>query len=101
MMRADIGHRGVERRAPEGSRASNRLAAETEAAIGCADMDGLEQHPVGIAVHDALDRAMRVVPDRVGHLLRPALELGLVGYELAPNGVMRIARVAESGTTGC
>src|SRR2546427_5682013 len=75
IMRANIGHRGVELRAPEGARASNRLAAETKAAIGCADMDGLEQHAVGIAVHDALDRAMRVVPDRVGHLLRPALEL--------------------------
>src|SRR5258708_19288259 len=97
IMRADIGDGGVELRAREGARASNRLAAETEAAIGCADMDGLEQHPVRIAAHDALDGAMRVVPDRAGHLLRPALELGLVGNELARNGVMRIARIDELG----
>src|SRR5262245_65929868 len=60
IMGANIGDRGIELRAREGARASNRLPAETKAAISCADMDGLEQHPVGIAVHDALDRAMRV-----------------------------------------
>src|SRR5258707_13852243 len=79
IMRADIGDGGVELRAREGARASNRLAAETEAAIGCADMDGLEQHAVGIAVHDARDGAMRGVPDADERLLMRAFELGLLG----------------------
>ena len=100
IMCADVRDGGVELRARKGARASNRLTAETKAAIGCADMDGLEQHPVGIAVHNALDRAMRVVPDRVHHLLGPAFELGIVRDELARDGVMRIGRIDELGNVG-
>ena len=33
----------------------DHFAAETKAAIDRADMNKLEQHPVGIAVHDACD----------------------------------------------
>src|SRR5215468_8957884 len=100
IMGTDIDDRGVELRAREGARASNRLAAETKAAIGCADMDGLEQHPVWIAVHDACDWTMRVVTDRVDHLLGPAFELGVVRNELARNGVMRVAPIDQFDNVG-
>src|SRR5262245_60984841 len=62
-MRADIGDRGLKLRARKGVCASNHLAAETETAIGCADVDRLEQHPVGVPVHDAFNGAMETVPD--------------------------------------
>ncbi len=58
-------------------------------------MDRLEQHAVGIAVHDALDRTMRVVADRVGVLLRPRLELGAIRHELAGDRIARIGRIDE------
>ena len=67
-VRADI----VERGAIGGLRQRGRLArsdhfaAKTEAAIHRADVHQLEQHPVGIAMHDAGDRRMRVVADRIG-----------------------------------
>src|SRR3989442_13335596 len=77
-MRADIGDRGIELCAREGVCASNHFAAETKAAIRGTDVDRLEQHPVRGPVHDALYRAMGTVPDRVAHLLRAAVELGLV-----------------------
>src|SRR6266540_1121630 len=61
----------------------DHLAAEAEPAIHRTDMDELEQHAIGIAVHDAFDRAVRVVADRVGRLLRLLVELGRIGDELA------------------
>src|SRR6266550_7380859 len=60
-MRADIGDRGIELCAREGVCASNHFAAETKAAIGGTDVDRLEQHPVGVPVHDAFNRAMDAV----------------------------------------
>ena len=51
---------------------SDHLAAEAEAAIDRADMNELEQHAVGIAMHDACDRRMRVIADRIGALARLA-----------------------------
>ena len=54
----DIGERGLKR--VGGERAEplrpDHLAAEAEAAIDRADVDELQQHAVGIAVDDALDR---------------------------------------------
>ena len=36
-------------------------------------MNQLEQHPIGIAMHDAGDRRMRVIADRIGILVRRAV----------------------------
>ena len=47
----------------------HHLAAEAEAAIDRADMHRLEQHPVRVAMHDALDGAMCKVADRIAALL--------------------------------
>ena len=65
-MAADVSERLVERRRrkPAPPR-PDHFAAEAEPAIDRAGIDELEQHPVGVAVHDALDRAVRLVADRV------------------------------------
>ena len=99
-MRANIGDRRFELRARKTALPSNHFAAETKAAIGSADVDRLEQHSVGIAMHDALDRAMDAVADRVAHLLGPAGELGLLGNELARDGVGSIGGIDEVGEIG-
>jgi len=75
----------------------HHFATEAETAIDRADMDGLEQHAVGIAVHDALDRTMGVVADRVGRLLGTDVELGRIGNELARDRVVRIGRIDQIG----
>ena len=92
---ADIVERGIELLARERAPAPDHFAAEAKAAIDRADMDGLEQHAVGIAVHDARDRTVRLVADRIGHLLGPRLELSRIGNELARDRVARIGRIDE------
>ena len=51
-------------------------------------------------MHDALDRAVGVVADRVGHLLGPAVELGPIGNELACDRVARIGGIDQLGDVG-
>ena len=72
LVRADVVERGriglVRQRAVLAR--SDHLAAEAEAAIDRADMNELEQHAIGIAMHDAGDRRMRVIADRIGVLAR-------------------------------
>ena len=46
------------------------LAAETKAAIHRTGMQQFQKHAVGIAVHDAFDRAMRLIANRIGAFLR-------------------------------
>src|SRR5713101_7815439 len=92
---ANIGNRGMKRSAGERALEANHFAAEAEAAIDRADMKRLEQDPVGITMHDALERAMRAIPDRVGALLRLYVELGRIGNELARDRVARIGRIDE------
>jgi len=96
-MRTDIVERAIERlwlkRAlprPHG------FAAEAEPAIGGAGIDKLEQHPVGIAVHDALDRAMGLVADRIAALLRLDVEFARIGNELPGDRVMRIRWIDQA-----
>ncbi len=48
-------------------------------------------------MHDALDRRMRVVADRIGQLLRLRLEFGRVRDELPRNGIVRIGTIDERG----
>ena len=58
-------------------------------------MGELEQHAVGIAVHDACDRAVGVVADRIGALLRAHLKLGRIGHELPRDRIVRIGAVDQ------
>src|SRR6476660_8379261 len=61
-MSGDIADRGVELMRRQGfGGGADYLAPEAEAAINRADVGELEQHAVGIAVHDAIDRTVRVV----------------------------------------
>ena len=83
------------RRATVPRRRPDHLAAEAEAAIDRTDMDRLEQHAVGIAMHDACDRAVRGVADRIGVLLRLHVELGRIGNELARDRIARIGGIDE------
>ncbi len=76
------------------------LAAEAEAAIDRADVERLQQHPVGIAVDEAGEGAVGVVADRVGALVRGRLDLFGAGNELAGDGVGRVGRVDQLGHVG-
>jgi hypothetical protein len=75
----------------------DHLATEAKTAIDRADMDGLEQHAIGVAVYDALDRAVGAVTDRIGRLLGTDIELGRVGNELARNRVVWVGRIDQAG----
>ena len=100
-MRADIAERGIERLRREPlARRADHLAAEAEPAIDRADVDELEQHAIGIAVHDALDRAVRVVADRIGAFPLPALKLARIRHELARDRIVRIGAIDQIGMAG-
>ncbi len=79
---------------------AHHLAAEAEAAIDRAGVDELQQHPVGIAMHDPFDRAVGIIADRVGALRRMPRELRGVGNELARDRVVWIASVDQRGDRG-
>ncbi len=89
---ADVIEGAIERRAAKrfGFVGPDPLAAETEAAIDSADMRELQQHAVGIPMHDALNRAVGVVADWVGAFFGPLIEFGGVRHELACDGVVWI-----------
>jgi hypothetical protein len=101
-MAADIGDRLVQSLGGERTEAlwSHHLAAEAEAAIDRADMHGLEQDPVRIAVDDALHRRMGKIADRVRPLLRQRIKLGEIRHELPRDRVLRVRGVDESGDGG-
>jgi hypothetical protein len=64
-------------------------------------MQGLQQHAVGIAMHDPLDRRARLVADRVGELLRRDLGLAHIGHELPRDRIVRqIAAVDQADHLG-
>src|SRR5262245_21513378 len=74
---ADVSKSGLEigireRRAVVGS---NHLATEAEAAVDWADGCDLEEHAVGIAMHETGERAFRVIADRVCTLRGMMVEL--------------------------
>ncbi len=73
------------------------LAAEAEAAIDRADMGGLQQHPVGIAVDDALEGREAPIADRVEIFLRSGFHLARIGDELAGDGVAVVAALDQLG----
>ena len=86
-----VGREGAEPLRP------HHLAAEAEAAIDRADVHGLQQHAVGIAVDDALDRRMREVADGIGALLRRDVQFRCIRHELAGDGIVRIGSVDQRG----
>ncbi len=65
---------------------SDHFPPETEPAINRAHPHHLQQHPVGIAMHDALDRGEDLVPDGIGPLDGPHVQFGHVRDKLADNG---------------
>ena len=73
----------------------DHFTAKTETAIDRANVNQLEQHPVGIAMHDAADWRMRVIADWIGILAWDAHQL-LNGWdELSRDRIIRIARVDQ------
>ncbi len=92
-----VGRFALPRRQARPAIGPDHLAAKAEPAIDRAGVDELEQHPVGIAVHDPLHRAVRVVADGVGALLRLRHQFRRVGDELARDGVIGIVGVDQVG----
>ena len=75
----------------------DHLAAKAEPAIDRADMHQLEQHPVGISVHDAGHGRMRVVADRVGVLARRAHQFLNARNELTRDRIIRVFGIDQAG----
>jgi hypothetical protein len=73
-VRRDVGDRGIQFRWPERAVAgrADHLAAKAVTAVHRADVHQLQQAAVGVAVHDARDRRVLAVADRVGVLVEPA-----------------------------
>ena len=86
----DVGEGGVELGLGQAALPlrADHLAAEAEAAIDRADVERLQQHPVGIAVDDAGDGRVGLVADRVGPLLGRGDEFLGPGDELAADPVL-------------
>ncbi len=79
-------------RAPSSARplalaAPHRLAAKAEAAIDRADRQQLQQHAVGVAMHEARHGAVRVVADGIGEFHLSRHQFARVGQELPRDGV--------------
>lgn len=72
LMTAYIIESGLHRRGIECAEAlrPHHFAPEAEAAIDRADMHGLEQYTIGIAVNDAFDGAVGMIADRIGAFFR-------------------------------
>src|SRR5262245_45137346 len=100
-MLPDIADRRCKLALREGTLAPYDLAAKAEPAIGSADMNRLEQHPVRIAMHHPRDRTVPAVSDRIRHLFRALIKLCRRGDELPRNGVNGIVRSSEFRKIGC
>jgi hypothetical protein len=102
IVRGDVVERGIEllRRQRLGAGADH-LAAEAEAAIDGAGRGQLEQHAVGIAVHDAGSRRVGAVADRVGVLVRLRLKFRSVRHELPRDRIVRIGAVDQLRERRC
>ena len=75
---------------------SDHLAAEAEPAVDRAGVRRLQQHPVGVAVHDPRHRRMGIIADRIGKLLGAGLQLAGIGDELARDRVGGIDAVDQA-----
>jgi hypothetical protein len=98
-MRADI----VERAVIGGRRERGRLArsdhfaAKTKSAIDRADVNQLEQHSIGIAMHDAGDRRMVVIADRIRILAWLSDQFLGARNELTRNRIVGIPGIDQRG----
>jgi hypothetical protein len=54
---------------------------------------------IGIAVHDACDRAVRVA-DRIGAFPRRVVKLGRIGHELPRHRIVRVGAVDQLAMAG-
>ncbi len=101
-MGADIADRvligGVRQRI--GLAGPDHFAAKTEAAIHRADVNQFEQHPVGIAVHDACDRRIGVIADRIGIFAWPRQQFLGAWNELPRDRIVGIVGVNQCGDIG-
>jgi hypothetical protein len=93
----DVGEGGVQlfRRQVGQPLGPDHLAAEAEPAIDRAGVGGFQQHAVGIAVDDPLDRAVGLVADRIAGLAGAFQQLGLAGHELAGDRVGFVGRIDQ------
>ena len=92
----DIGQGAIERFGRQHAFAlPDRLAAEAEAAIDRTSREKLQKHPVGVAVDEPLDRAVRFVADRVGELAGRVRELARIRHELPRDRVVGIGRIDQ------
>ena len=98
-MRGDVGKRGFQIGGAEHLILArpHHLAAEAEAAIDRANMRELQEHAVGVAMHDARNRTVPFVADGIGALIALRVEFGGGGHELLRDRVVGIARVDEIG----
>ncbi len=78
----------------------DHFAAKTKTAIDGADVNELEQHPVGVAVHNTGNRRMAVIADRIGVLAGPRQQFLGARNELARDGIVGITRVDQRGDVG-
>ena len=60
-------------------------------------MNQLEQHPIGVAMHDAGDRRMRVIADRIGILARLRHQFLGARNELPRDRIVGIIGVDQRG----
>jgi hypothetical protein len=76
------------------------LAAETEAAIDGADEERFQQSAIGVAMHNARQRRIGFVANRIGIFMPCGIKLSRVRDHLEPNGVVWISirRAKASGT---
>jgi hypothetical protein len=97
VMGADVIERGVKLRARECLPLArpDHLAAKTEAAIHRTHMHQFQQHAIRIAMHDAFDRAVRIVADRIGAFALARPKLGRIGHELARDRIIRIGWIDQ------
>jgi hypothetical protein len=79
---------------------AHHLATEAEPAINRADMDQLEQHTIGIAMHDACDGRMSAIADRVGALVGLALQLICGRNELPRDRVVGVGGIDQACDIG-
>ena len=72
-----------------------------EPAVARADRADKEQDAVGIAMHDALARAVAIIADGIGRFDRLRLKLRRIGYELARDRIVRIGGIDECAELRC
>ena len=98
----DIGERRALLGGGEGTFAvrPHHLAAEAKTAIDRADMQQLQQHAIGVAMHDAFDGRMGMVADRVGMLVWQRIEFAQIRQELPRDRVGGIIGSISAAISG-